>query len=234
MFPALFPAFTRAAVLAGVLALAACDDDDPVAPAGEGEVRVVHASPDAPNVDVLVDDAPVLSNVPFKAASDYLAVPSGSRNLKVRVAGTTTVVIDADATVTDGGTYTVLATGPAASIAPLVLEDNLANPAAGNIKLRLVHASPTAGNVDIYVTAPGADLNAVQPTLSNVPFRAASPYLEVPAGTYRVRITPVGTKTVAIDVNNVTLASGQIRTAVAVDAVGGGTPLGAILLADEN
>jgi hypothetical protein len=229
----MFPSLRRAAVLVGAIALGACDDD-PVAPTGLADVRVVHASADAPSVDVLVDDAPVLSNVPFKAASDYLAVPSGSRNLKVRISGTTTIVIEADATVADGLAYTVLATGPAASIAPLVLEDNLTDPAAGNIKLRLVHASPTAGNVDIYVTAPAADINAVQPTLSNVPFRAASPYLEVPAGTYRVRVTPVGTKTVAIDANNVTLASGQIRTAVAVDAVGGGGPLGAILLVDKD
>jgi hypothetical protein len=128
----------------------------------------------------------------------------------------------------------VIATGPVAAIAPLVLEDDLTTPAAGNIKLRLVHASPTAGPVDIYVTAPGADLTTVTPTLANVPFRAASDYLEVPAGTYRVRITPAGSKTVAIDVDGVTLTSGQIRTAVAVDAPGGGAPLGAILLADRN
>ena len=224
-----------AAMLLASLALAACDDDDdPTAPVATAQLRVVHASPDAPNVDVLVDGAAALTNVPFKAASDYLSVPSGARNLKVRAAGTTTVVIDQNATVVGGRAYTVLATGPVASIAPLVLEDDLTNPASGNVRLRLVHASPTAGNVDIYVTAPTANLDTTTPTLSNVAFRAASSYLEVPAGTYRVRITPAGTKTVAIDVNNVALTAGQIRTAVAVDAPGGGAPLGAILLTDEN
>jgi len=224
-----------AAMLLASLALAACDDDDdPTAPVATAQLRVVHASPDAPNVDVLVDDAAALTNVPFKAASEYLSVPSGARNLKVRAAGTSTVVIDQNATVVEGRAYTVLATGRVASIAPLVLEDDLTNPASGNIRLRLVHASPTAGNVDIYVTSTTADLAMTTPTLSNVTFRAASSYLEVPAGTYRVRITPSGTKTVAIDVNNLVLTAGQIRTAVAVDAPGGGAPLGAILLADEN
>ena len=217
-----------------VFALAACDDDsDPVAPQ-TAQVRVVHASADAPNVDVLVDGNAVLANVPFKAASDYLAVTSGSRNFKVRATGTTTVVIDANAPLMTGSAYTVIATGPVASIAPLVLQDDLTAPAAGNIKLRLVHASPTAGEVDIYVTAPGTDIATADPTLAGVAFREFSPYLSAPAGTYRVRVTPAGSKTVAIDVNNVALAAGQIRTAVAVDAPGGGTPLGAILLADRN
>ena len=225
---------TIALVLLAAITLGACDDSDTTAPVSTAQVRVVHASPDAPNVDVLVDGAAVLTNVPFKGSSNYLDVPAGSRNLRVRATGTSTVVIDQTAAVTTGKRYTVLATGRVASIAPLVLEDDLAGPGPGNVKLRLVHASPTAGNVDIYVTAPGASIATATPTVANVAFRAASNYLEVPAGTYRVRITPVGSKTVAIDVNDVALTAGQVRTAVAVDAPGGGTPLAAILLAERN
>jgi len=226
---------TLALTLLATLAVSACNNDDDVtAPATTAELRVVHASPDAPNVDVLVDNTAALTNVAYKAASTYLQVPSGSRNLKVRATGTTTVVIDQTATLNQGSAYTVIATGRVASIAPLVLTDDQTSPAAGNVRLRLVHASPAAGNVDIYVNAPTADITTATPTLANVAFRVASNYLEVPAGTYRVRITPAGTKTVAIDVNNVALTAGQVRTAVAVDAPGGGAPLGAILLADRN
>jgi hypothetical protein len=226
---------TLALTLLATLAVSACDDDsDVTAPATIAQLRVVHASPDAPNVDVLVDNTAALTNVAYKAASTYLQVPSGSRNLKVRATGTTTVVIDQTATLDQGSAYTVIATGRVASIAPLVLTDDQTNPAAGNVRVRLVHASPTAGNVDIYVTGPTADITTATPTLANVGFRVASNYLEVPAGTYRVRVTPAGTKTVAIDVNNVALTAGQVRTAVAVDAPGGGAPLGAILLADRN
>lgn len=227
---------TLALALLATFAVAACDDDDDdvTGPVTTAQLRVVHASPDAPNVDVLVDNAAVLTNVAYKAASSYLEVPSGSRNLKVRATGTSTVVIDQNGTLAQNSFYTVLATGRVASIAPVVLTDDQTSPASGSVRLRLVHASPTAGNVDIYVTAPTADIATATPTLANVAFRAASNYLEVPAGTYRVRITPAGTKTVAIDANNVALVAGQVRTAVAVDAAGGGAPLGAILLADKN
>ena len=58
---------------------AGCSDDDSnTGPATEAGVRVVHASPDAPSVDVLVDDAQVLSSVPYLGSSSYLEVPAGT------------------------------------------------------------------------------------------------------------------------------------------------------------
>ena len=223
----------------GALALVAtalllgCSDDK-TGPSATAQVRVVHASPDAPAVDVLVDNREVLADVAYLQSSPYLDVPAGARNIKVNAANTTTAVINANPSVTADAAYTVIAVGLVASIEPLVLEDDLAAPAAGNIKLRLVHGAPNVGAVDVYVTAPGADLATATPTLTGVPFKGESGYLEVPAGSYQVRITPTGTKTVAIDSGALTLASGQIRTAVAVEETGGGTPLSALLLADAN
>lgn len=213
----------------------ACSDDDPASPTPTtANVRVVHASPDAPNVDVLVDDAVVLTDVPYQAVSSYVAVPAGTRNVKVNATGTATTVINADLALSAGASYTVMATGLVAAIQPLVLEDDLSNPAAGNAKVRLVHGAPSAPNVDIYVTAPGADIAMLSPTLVNVPFRGYSDYLEVPAGNYQVRVTVAGTKTVAIDSGTLSLMAGEIRTGLALDETGGGAPFGAIVLADKN
>ncbi|MFN8653514.1 MAG: DUF4397 domain-containing protein [Gemmatimonadales bacterium] len=228
---------TRLSGLAAVAVLGllmGCSDDDKTGPNGTAQVRVVHASPDAPAVDVLVDNSVVLNGVTYKQASDYLDVPSGTRNFKVQAAGGGAVVINVDAALTRGNAYTVIATGLLASIEPLVLADDLTPPAAGNVKVRLVHGAPNVANVDIYVTAPGADLATATPTLTAVPFQAASDYLEVPAGSYQVRVTPTGTKTVALDTGTLTLTSGQIRTAIATEAAGGGAPLSALLLADLN
>jgi hypothetical protein len=219
---------------ASALSAACSDDDDNTGPEGEARVRVVHASPDAPDVDVLVDDAEALADVPYLAASDYLDLPSGERNLKVNAAGTSTTVIDADVTLVDGTDYTVIASGLVASIAPIVLEDDNSAPAAGNAKVRAIHGAPGAPAVDIYITAPGADLAGETPALSGVDFGDVSGYIEAPAGDYQVRVTPAGSTTVVIDSGTLTLASGQIRTAVAVDAAGGGGPFDLLLLEDAN
>jgi len=220
-----------------LLALGAGCSDDTVTPAPvqEARLRVLHASPDAPAVDVLVDGQVVLTNVPFKAASPYLSVPAGARNLRVRAtANPTLVVIDVTPTLAASTDYTVIARNLVASIEPWLLTDDNTAPTAGGIKLRLVHSAPGAPTVDIFVTTPGADLAVSTPTLTDVPYAAASNYLTVPAGTYQVRVCPANTKTVAIDSGALTLTAGQVRTAVAVDGPGGGAPFGAVVLPDLN
>lgn len=217
--------------LAALVAMFAtgCGDDK-----AQARLRIVHDSPDAPNVDVLVNGKTVATNVPYKADSGYLKVTAAATEIKVRPTGTTTDVIDAKVTLAKKTDYTVLATNLVASIEPLVLTDDNTAPASGKVKVRLVHGAPSAPPVDIYVTAPGADITAATPTLSNVPFKAASAYLAVDAGSYEIRVVPTGTKTVVIDSGTVALAAGQIRTVIAVDNVGGGAPFGAIVLNDLN
>jgi hypothetical protein len=222
-------------VAASALTAACGDDDENTGPdLADARVRVVHASPDAPSVDVLVDDAVALTNVPYLGVSDYLEVPSGSRNLKVNAAGTATTVIDADADLAEDGEYTVIASGLVSAIEPIVLVDDNSAPAAGNVRVRAIHGAPSAPAVDIYVTAPGTDLETETPVLVNVVFGQVADYLEAPAGTYQVRVTPTGSKTVVIDSGPLTLASGQVRTAIAVDAAGGGGPFELLLLEDLN
>jgi hypothetical protein len=222
-------------LLAAGALTAACDDDEGnTGPESQARVRIVHASPDAPAVDVLVDDAEVLSGVPYRTASDYLELSDGEHNLKVNAAGTATTVIDADVELEDGADYTVIAGGLLEAIEPIVLVDDNGAPAAGSVRIRAVHGAPSAPAVDVYVTAPGADLASATPALTAVQFGDVADYLEAPAGDYQVRVTAAGTKTVVIDSGALTLASGQIRTAIAVEATGGGAPFDLLVLDDLN
>ena len=220
--------FALATVAIAPLFTTGCGDD------ARARLRVVHASPDAPNVDVLVDGKIVLTNVPYQTASGYLTVGAGSRKIEVRATGGSQDVINVTVSLTKNKDYTVLAVDTLANITPLLLQDDNTPPAAGNIKLRLVHAAPSVAGVDIYVGAPGSGVGG-SPTLTNVPFKGFSDYLEVPAGSYQVYITPTTSKTIAIDSGSLALTAGQIRTAIALDLPGGGgvqpTP---IVLSDLN
>jgi hypothetical protein len=226
-FPNLLLLAMTMMVAGSTIFTAGCGDN------GQAQLRVVHASPDAPNVDVLVDGKTVLTNVAYQTASKYLTVSAGSRKIEVRATGTSQNVINATVSLTRNKFYTVLAVDKVANITPLVLTDDNTPPASGQIKLRLVHASPTAGPVDIYVEAPGAGVTGT-PTLTNVPFKAASNYLAVPAGSYEVYVTQTGKTDVAIDSGSLAISAGQIRTAIALDPAPGSTALKAIVLSDLN
>jgi LPXTG-motif cell wall-anchored protein len=183
---------------------------------GNAKVRVVHASPDAPAVDVWVDGSKVLTNVPFFTASDYLDVPAGPHDIKVTPTGdANTAVIDAKGVAVEAGkAYTIAAVGKLAEIKPAVLADNLAAPAAGKAHVRVVHASPDAPAVDIKVKG-GATL------IPNLAFPNDSGYSPVDAGTYDLIVTPAGSETVALDLAGTTLEAGKIYDIFAVGLLNG-------------
>ena len=188
--------------VASVLALALAA---PVGAAGTALVRVLHASPDAPSVDVYLDGTQVsaLTNVPFGVISGYLAVPAGAHNVKVYATGTTSnPVIDADVTLVAGQKYTVAATDAVASIAARVLQDD-PSPSCTTAQVRIVHFSADAPAVDIAVT--GA--TPAQALVKNLTYPNASGYLALPAGTYDLEVRLAGTTTVALPLPGVKIAA---------------------------
>lgn len=183
--------------------------DAPSANTGNARVRVVHASPDAPPVDVWVNGSPAFTNVAFETITTFAGVPAGTYNVKVVPAGATSpVVIEADLTLAASTDYTVIATGKLAQIAPAILTATPGGPQPGQAWVRFYHASPDAPAVDIAVTG--------GPVLfPNVAFRQGTAYLPVPAGTYNLEARVAGTATVALEIPGVALANGGVYTAYA-------------------
>ncbi|GIW23800.1 MAG: hypothetical protein KatS3mg069_0067 [Meiothermus sp.] len=107
--------------------------EDRIAPAeGVAKVRVVHASPDAPAVDVALKGGPVLfRNLAFGQISGYGTVPAAAYNLEVRPTGTTTVALPLEGVAFEGGkVYSVFAVGLLAgeTLEVIVVEDSFGSP----------------------------------------------------------------------------------------------------------
>lgn len=184
----------------------ACDDDDdPV----QGKLLVLHASPDAPGVDLLIDDTKVNSAaLAFPNNTGYLNVEAGDRNFKVNAAGTTTTVINANVMVDPNTNYSLFAINRLSSIDALLLVDDLTAPASGKAHVRFAHLSPDAPAVDVTLTT-GTVL------FGNASFKSVTAFTPLDAGTYNLQARVAGTSTVALEIPNVTLTAGKIYTVFA-------------------
>ena len=198
--------------------------------ANEARIRVLHASPDAPAVDIFLDGQKAITNLAFDAITDYVKVPAGAHNVKVFPApsdGSGTPAIEADVTLSAGTDYTVAAVGKLANIEPLVLVDNNSAPSSGQAKLRFVHTSPDAPAVDIFAEGAGV-------VVPNAVFKDASGYLDLAAGTYNLQVRAAGTETVALNLPGITLEKGNVYTAFAVGLLQGQPALKAKLVVDAT
>jgi uncharacterized surface protein with fasciclin (FAS1) repeats len=191
-------------------------------------IRVIHGSPDTPAVDVLVNDKVVIPGLSYQQQAGPASLPTGTYNVKVNLAGTATTAINADLKLEDGAYYAAYALGFTRDISALVLRE-LPFKIGGVGLLRVLHGAPSAPKVDVYLSRPGRNLKNLRPTLRGVSFKDVGPYFAVQPGDVQIRVTPSGSKTVAIDAT-IKVADGSLQTAVAADKVGGGGPLGAYVI----
>jgi len=171
-----------------------------------------HASPDAPNVDVYVNDVLVLEDVAFGEVSDYLVLLSGEYDVAVVPTGedTDAAVIDQSVDV-PAGAATAVVVGEAAEdgdqpLELLLLEVDLDELEEDQSRVRVVHASPDAPAIDVVADD--------QELVTDLEFGNAE-YVEVPADSYTLAIRPAdGDEAVAeFDVE---LAPNTIYSAYAV------------------
>lgn len=196
-----------ALLVAGMMVFTSCDkDDDPTT----ANLMVVHASPDAPGVDLLIDnDKQNSAALTYPNNTGYFDVETGTRNIKVNVAGTSTSVINADLTFEKDKNYSVFAVDSVSQISAIALVDDLTSPAAGKAHVRFVHLSPNAPAVDVAVASSGAVV------FGDVVFKESTAFTPLDAGTYLLDVRVAGTGTVALVLPAITLEAGKIYTVFA-------------------
>jgi hypothetical protein len=250
----------RSTILALLLGLtAACGTEDapgPLAPCSpQGRARFVNLITDAARnpVNAVLEGVPWGVNLGYTATTPA-SLPAPSTALYSAVcAGNRTVVLQrtADPSVTvatlpftaeanqDRTVYAIGGTGGGSVTGFVATDDNAAAPAAGQTRVRIVNMSPTAGAIDVFLTAAGADLATATPSATNLAYQAASAYVNVAPGTYTFRAVPAGTApanraaSVTITQAGIVLSGGTGRSVVTADNNVGGTPLRAFVLSDR-
>jgi hypothetical protein len=159
------------AMTALVIAGAGCsDDDDPVGVPDMGfgaSLRVVHASPNAPAVDVYAEGvaAPLIMNLAYTETSAYLKLDPGTYNIQLRGAGadpnSVPVYQTGDVEIPETAIVTAVAAGLFGSndeddmfrVIPLV--EDWDAPLAASARVRVLHASADAPTVAVDINNDG-------------------------------------------------------------------------------
>lgn len=146
----------------GIAALTACIfvsfitscgfDNDTVDPGPITGVSLYHASPNAPDLDILVDDIKI-NTVPFKYGynTDYLRFSSGNRNIKFRPYGGGANAIDTVLTFEPEKDFSVFVVDTFEQAKVFRIFDDPSPPAAGNCKVRFINLSPDSEPVQLKI-----------------------------------------------------------------------------------
>ena len=249
----------RSTILAAVVLAAACGTEDapgPLEPScdAQGRARFVNLITDPARVPVnailegvrwgvnLAYGGTTPSSLPAPSTALYSLVCDGGRTVVLlHTANESVTHATLTFTVAPNQDHTVYAIGGAGAsvISAFVTADDNTAPAAGQTRVRIVNMSPTAGAIDVFMTASGADLATATPIATGLAHQTASAYVNLAPGTYQFRAVPAGTApasrnaSVTITQGAIVLGAGTGRTIVTADNNTGGTPLRAFVLSDR-
>jgi len=192
-----------------------------------GYVRVMHTVPNAPNVDIYVDDEMIIDNLAYGDFTDYLPVQEGTYKVTLYVAGTQDNPIVANMLPVEPNVMlTVAAVGTPDNISLLSITDADSDIVPGKAMVRFLHLSPDAPAVDITLQ----DGTVIFP---NVAFKQITPYIAADPMNLTLQVRPAGSSDIVLEIPNVPLTEDSLNTIYAVGLLQGDPQLEVLLTTDE-
>jgi hypothetical protein len=166
--PLMVMSFVALILLSGCLD----DNDDRVTPVSLGYVAIYHAAPDAPPLDIVVDNNRINSR-PFDYASysGYMNFYTGDRNIRFSATNASNALVDTTFNVAEGKAYSLFVIKNVSGLETLVVTDSSATPASGKAMVRFVHLAPDAASFDFSVSEGNA-------LFGNTSFKQATAFKE--------------------------------------------------------
>lgn len=191
-------------------------------------IRVLHAVPNAPAVDIYANDMIIARNIPYKKFTEYFQVTPGPYNIKVYPTGEQEdFVLDADLTIPSNTITTIAAIGLLPEIDLLPILDPIQDKDPGKVCVRFVHLSPNAPAVDI--TTPNGTI-----LFDDVAYEEIMDYICINPGRIAIQARVAGTDQVVLKVPNIRLLPNRFYTIYAIGLVGETPPLQVLIPLDGN
>jgi hypothetical protein len=186
-------------------------------------VRVLHISPDAPAVDLLINDSidPAVQELSFGESTGYLEVVPGQYDFFITPAGkraTDAVLNLRGFDLMSNRYYTAVAFDELAGIKALWLEDDYRNLEEGYVRVRAIHTAFMIGQVDIWALFDSAD---PVPLYENVDFGVAGNTLDLPADAYSLGFDVNDDSMPDVVFDLPALLAGTVANVFAVNDLGG-------------
>lgn len=222
------------AVCLVVLAIAGCKINTiNYFPPHPAQVRVLNLIPDSGGVDVQVAGQVAFSNVAFQTATGYQTYDNQTTQFTVTFTGTTTTIGSFAFPLGGEQPYTLVVYGTTTSPQMTMVAEVASAPTNGNVQFSVFNAAQNAPSVDLYITAPGADISTLNPNFASVSYSGTSFNLAFAPGTYQIQVTLAGTKTVVYDSGG-TVYTPNIALSFIMYAVGSGTLVNAAVLQSKG
>jgi len=190
-----------------LLVLGSCNSGNGVVTVAstKANLRVVNLVPNANGpINVTLDDNPFAVGVAFESLQPYQEVnaitqANPTSTLDATVTGSVSSLITSTFVPVSETNYTYIMFGPVSQAVGQLVNDTVVDSGAGNFNMRAINCAAGIGAIDVYLTAPGADLNTVAPVVSNIVYGSPSGFGTLPIGTLVLRVTPAGAKNVIFE-----------------------------------
>jgi len=197
-------------------------------PQAPSYIRLLHASPNAPAVDIFANGDPVASNLRYREFTEYIAVPAGSYNIVVFPSGqTVNPILNTIVNIPGGSILTAAVIGLLPNINILPIEEPRMAIPSGKLMIRLVHLSPNTPNIDLITQTGDVEFR-------NVPYQGITQYLPASPGTHTFNLMIAGTGQRVLYVPNIILSAGRFYTVYFIGIAAGTPPLQVLIPLDGN
>jgi len=161
--------------------------------------RLFHACPNAPSVDVYLNNNLVAERLEYGQFTPYTAIPPGKYSLLVFPSGTSyNPLMKTELQIQEEEIYTVAITGLPMKPILLPIEDPKQPIPRGKLGLRFGNLSPTPANLNVYLS--NGDL-----LFDKVPFKEVTDYIFLFPGKYTIEIVDADTDKTLLFVPNIVL-----------------------------